>query len=247
MTPLSSTPKALTNMRLEARKSFSFGLWFKTLDRKHVDLTGSTLRLVVAELPRKGGALVIDHDIELITPTIGYARADLQASDLDLTPGTYLYSVTLVSPEGYSGLVLKGEIELLQNTEVESVDDSYTGSNPPQSITLEFQRHNRVHVTVNAVSAPGLQVGVVETIPAGEPATAEVSGLWPLQTLSLGLPRGPQGLQGLQGPQGPQGPQGAQGPQGLQGAQGPQGPTGAAGATLISDVDNPGMYIFGGG
>ena len=63
-------------------------------------------------------------------------------------------------------------------------------------------------------------------------------------------PAGPQGVQGEpgpMGPQGPQGPQGAQGPQGLQGAQGPQGPTGAAGATLISDVDNPGMYIFGGG
>ena len=61
-----------------------------------------------------------------------------------------------------------------------------------------------------------LTIGNVETLPAGQNATASISGDAPNQVLNLGLPRGDtgEGSVGPQGPEGPQGPQGEPGPKG---------------------------------
>lgn len=61
-----------------------------------------------------------------------------------------------------------------------------------------------------------LTIGNVETLPAGQNATATITGEAPNQILNLGLPRGDTG-EGSIGPQGPEGPQGEQGPQGPKG------------------------------
>ena len=61
-----------------------------------------------------------------------------------------------------------------------------------------------------------LSIGNVETLPAGQNATASLTGESPNQVLNLGLPRGDTG-EGSVGPQGPQGEQGPQGPQGPKG------------------------------
>ena len=73
------------------------------------------------------------------------------------------------------------------------------------------------------------------TIPAGEPASAEIKGTEENLLLTFKIPRGargeqgPQGIQGETGLQGPQGPKGDKGQQGIQGIQGPKGDKGDAG------------------
>lgn len=59
-----------------------------------------------------------------------------------------------------------------------------------------------------------LTIGTVTTLPAGENATASLTGESPNQVLNLGLPRGDTGA-GSVGPQGPQGEQGPKGDNGL--------------------------------
>ena len=73
------------------------------------------------------------------------------------------------------------------------------------------------------------------TVPAGEPASAEIKGTEENLLLTFKIPRGargeqgPQGIQGETGLQGPQGPKGDKGQQGIQGIQGPKGDKGDAG------------------
>ena len=73
------------------------------------------------------------------------------------------------------------------------------------------------------------------TIPAGEPASAEIKGTEENLLLTFKIPRGangeqgPQGIQGETGLQGLQGPKGDKGQQGIQGIQGPKGDVGEQG------------------
>lgn len=73
------------------------------------------------------------------------------------------------------------------------------------------------------------------TIPAGEPASAEIKGTEENLLLTFRIPRGatgeqgPQGIQGETGLQGLQGPKGDKGQQGIQGIQGPKGDKGDVG------------------
>lgn len=73
------------------------------------------------------------------------------------------------------------------------------------------------------------------TIPAGEPASAEIKGTEENLLLTFKIPRGargeqgPQGIQGETGLQGLQGPKGDKGQQGIQGIQGPKGDKGDVG------------------
>ena len=73
------------------------------------------------------------------------------------------------------------------------------------------------------------------TVPAGEPASAEIKGTEENLLLTFKIPRGargeqgPQGIQGETGLQGPQGPKGDKGQQGIQGIQGPKGDKGDVG------------------
>lgn len=78
-------------------------------------------------------------------------------------------------------------------------------------------------------NSDGITSVTVNTLNAGESATASISG----GVLTLGIPKGDKGDTGAAGPQGPAGPKGAtgeQGPQGLTGPKGDKGDPGAAGA-----------------
>lgn len=101
---------------------------------------------------------------------------------------------------------------------------------------------------------PNITIGEVETLGAGEPATAAMTGDYINPVLNLGLPRGERGIQGERGPQGPRGPQGEKGdkgdqgnkgdqgergPRGIQGERGPQGFKGDTGATGATGPEGP--------
>ena len=96
---------------------------------------------------------------------------------------------------------------------------------------------NAMEDGIETGNSDGITSVTVNTLNAGESATASVSG----GVLTLGIPKGDKGdkgdsgtagapgAAGLQGPQGPIGPAGPKGDAGAAGLQGPQGPIGPAG------------------
>lgn len=203
MAQLGNTPEQLTFVQLEARKSFSLGLWFKTLDesvRNVVDLTGATVTFTMAQLARFGGAVVITQDCDIPLPLVGNARLDLQAEDLDLDVREYNFTIKLLSAEGYSVVVVKGTIELLANTDLDSTN-TYDGTNPPESLTVEFSEQNNVTVRLNTLAALELAIGSVDVVDEAD-AGASIEGSYPYQLLNLKLPRGAAGQNGQDGEDG---------------------------------------------
>lgn len=94
---------------------------------------------------------------------------------------------------------------------------------------------NAMEVGIEKGNSDGITSVTVNTLDAGESATASVSG----GVLTLGIPKGDKGDTGATGAQGPkggtgaagaQGPAGPAGPKGEKGDTGLQGPAGAPGA-----------------
>lgn len=99
-------------------------------------------------------------------------------------------------------------------------------------------------------NSDGITSVTVNTLNAGESATASVSG----GVLTLGIPKGDKGDTGAAGPQGPAGPKGATGEQGPQGLTGPkgekgdpgaQGPAGLGVKTITLTTDSTGKVTSG--
>ena len=78
--------------------------------------------------------------------------------------------------------------------------------------------------------AATIEIGTVETLPAGSSAKVTNSGDENAAVVNFGIPRGATGATGPKGDTGEQGPQGPKGEQGLQGIQGPKGDKGDTGA-----------------
>ena len=84
---------------------------------------------------------------------------------------------------------------------------------------------------------PDFSIGTVQTLEAGEPATATITGTAEEPVLNLGIPQGIQGEQGVQGERGLRGEQGIQGEQGERGPQGLTGYTPIISATASVDAN----------
>ena len=78
--------------------------------------------------------------------------------------------------------------------------------------------------------AATIEIGTVETLPAGSSATVTNTGDKNAAVVNFGIPRGATGATGPKGDTGEQGPRGPKGEQGLQGIQGPKGDKGDTGA-----------------
>lgn len=230
MPSISNTTNQLTQLVLERARSFALDMVFKPADeRGEVDLTGSTITFTMLQPVRQGTGVVLTKVATLTSPTTGNAQLAFQALDLDLAPGIYPYSVTYVDAVAFSSTVMKGEVQILSNT------DPLTANVYDTSAVTLTLRSDTIKVAVNHLRAPDIVMGAVVTLPYGTPAGASWRGAYPELILDLSLPSGPQGLTGPEGPEGPQGPQGPrgfnglQGPQGLQGGPGPIGPVGPQG------------------
>lgn len=93
-------------------------------------------------------------------------------------------------------------------------------------------------------NSDGITSVTVNTLNAGESATASVSG----GVLTLGVPKGDKGDTGAAGAQGPAGPAGPTGPKGETGARGAAGAAGAAGLgvkTIALTTDSTGKVTSG--
>lgn len=140
----------------------------------------------------------------------------------------------------YMDKVYSSVIENLINVEKEHADTAKTQqatATQQQAKATELQ--NKVNSLVTDVNnkikngdfIPEFLMGTVETLQAGSPAVATITGEKKRPVLNLQIPQGLQGIQGIQGPQGLQGIQGKQGAVGATGLQGPQGVQGQKGAT----------------
>ena len=147
-----------THIRAEVRKSFSFGVWLKDHSGRLLDLSETTLR-IVAKDPRDrtqddSTNLIVNSVADIVSPVNGYARFNLQASDLDHPIGEYDYSVVLLD-RGYSSVLFKGTLSLEPNTEFTSVGDVYDEDQPVQTMQVILRGRQIVEVKAGPALAPG--------------------------------------------------------------------------------------------
>jgi len=159
---LGNTPSQETTLRAEARKSFSIALWFTDSHGRALDISGSTIRLVVKELPLNpldstDADNLITNSEATVGPSadVGYAYLHLQASDLNHDPGEYPYAIVLRDAQGYSSVIVRGVLELLQNTEFASINADYVGVNPPTALQIAMRGLATISVRTGPNLAPG--------------------------------------------------------------------------------------------
>lgn len=146
---LGNTPRRTTVLTLEARKSFAFGLKFLTSSTDApVDLTGAAVRLVLAQPAHLGGAALVTKTATAVDLPLGLVQFELQAAELDLTPGEYPFTVTLVSALGYSTVIVKGVVDLAENTDGDDTN-TYAGINPSTNLAAYLENGGLVEVTVD--------------------------------------------------------------------------------------------------
>lgn len=126
MVQLRTSPSTHSVLTLEARKSCSFGLNVVSESGIGRDLTDATsLSLTVAPRVRAVGSAPILNVAATGMTADGWASFALQASQLNFPVGSYDFTITMIS-HGYSMVLLKGTLELVENTESASTSSIYT-------------------------------------------------------------------------------------------------------------------------
>ncbi len=138
MVKLSNSPYEATVLTLEARKSFSLRI---ELHDRH----GNVMPWDNLSATFTLGTLDPLEALLEIPATDGVFR--IQATELNLKPGTYQFTITLRS-RGYSFVIVKGDVKLVQNTEAGSVTDFYGAAIPSETITVQLDQMNVIKVTL---------------------------------------------------------------------------------------------------
>ena len=138
MVKLSNSPYESTVLILEARKSFS--LRIELHDRHGNPMSWDNLSATFTL-----GTLEPLEALLEIPATDGVFR--IQASELNLKPGTYQFTITLRS-RGYSFVIVKGDVKLVQNTEAGSVADFYGAAIPSETIAVQLDQMNVLKVSL---------------------------------------------------------------------------------------------------
>ena len=135
---LSNSPYESTVLILEARKSFSLRI---ELHDRHGNLMSWDNLSATFTL----GTLDPLEALLEVSATDGVFR--IQASELSLKPGTYQFTITLRS-RGYSFVIVKGDVKLVQNTEAGSVADLYGAAIPSETIAVQLDQMNVIKVSL---------------------------------------------------------------------------------------------------
>ena len=160
MVALDNSPASETYLRLQARKSFALGLYVTDHHGRPLDLAGTCIRMVVrktnfsASVEDDSANLIVNSEAELVAAGAGFARFHLQAADLDQKPGEYEYSVTLLD-NGYSSVLLKGILDLVQNTEYNSTEAVYAENQVDSALQILLKGQHVVKVRTGPTLAPG--------------------------------------------------------------------------------------------
>lgn len=162
MVQISNSPVQTTILRLQARKSFALGLWIQDKNERPLDISDCQIRLVIRKTPipdavdDDSGNLITSSQAEIIAPGAGYARFNIQASELDEDPGTYYFSIVL-SDSGYTSTIVGGECQIEQNMEFTSTTEAFDPEDMDVSSALRvvLRGQNAIKVTTGATLAPG--------------------------------------------------------------------------------------------
>lgn len=148
---IGNTPRRETNIHVEANKSFAFGIHFvNAVSGGDLDLTGTTVRMAVAQQPHLGGTEVLNLEAVHIADVQGLVQFQFQASDLAMPNGSYYYDVTLVTTQGYSVPILKGFLEVGTNTD-QDISNVFTDIHADSEITAAIGNSNVVEITVERI------------------------------------------------------------------------------------------------
>jgi hypothetical protein len=147
---LGNTPRRETNIAVEANKSYAFGVWFKSADNTPIDLTDSVLRFVATENAYHTGAEVISKVAVPMLDQPDMQQFEFQAEDLALDAGSYAYDITLIPPSGYSIPILKGQLEVGANSDLDT-DNVFTDISTGTDIIVDLAGTDVVDVTIERV------------------------------------------------------------------------------------------------
>ena len=162
MPRLSNSPREATVFDLEQRKSASLGIWFKDTNETPINLADSTLTLTIGRIPPYGTPTVLLTKNAIIdNPAIGFAKFDLQASDMSLAVASYEMAITLVA-NGYSSVPVKGTVNVMPNVEFASTAETFGAGAPPQSLVVYMQRDVVIHVDVSTMPPPAAVAPAVD-------------------------------------------------------------------------------------
>lgn len=160
MAYLGNSPLQETVLRLEARKSFALGLRVCDSNGLPLDITSASLEIVMRKLPLaakdpQDSKNLIWNSLALrVDPEGGVAMFHLQASDLDHAPGEYAFAIVM-HVQSYSTVVVKGVIDLQQNTEFSSTLATYTPADAPYIIQITAGDRNSISLLTGPSLAPG--------------------------------------------------------------------------------------------
>ena len=156
MRVISNSPREAVVLEVEARKSFSFGVWVKTSNGSPVDLLDTEFSLTVGRLNKDH---TVDNKLDVAgtvdAPSLGFVRFNVQASELDFEPGTYQFTVVMIALN-YGTALVKGDFVLIQNTEFDSMSEDYDFAQPSQALEAVLKSQGDVHVTLSTVLPPSL-------------------------------------------------------------------------------------------
>lgn len=153
MATLTNSPRQELNFDLERRKSYSFKVVIRRVDRTLVDLTGCTLTFVLKSATHDSddfdtSNILVNPTALISDPLGGTGVFAFQAAELDQEPGEYNAAIVLWSPQGYSTLLAKGTVNILANAESGSVRKTYTVATPESVLELPLRPADTVEIKI---------------------------------------------------------------------------------------------------
>lgn len=149
-----STTQTVT-LKAFQRTSFSFYVKFFDERRRAWDITDADFRLVIQNAAYPYNNVVVNYPATQ-EDSKGFIRFDLQTYELDLDPGEYPYSIVMVSPKGYSSVVVKGVFQIIPNPDAYAILDEYVEGEPVEGVEVFFRGQNIVTVRVAPMLPPNM-------------------------------------------------------------------------------------------
>jgi hypothetical protein len=151
---IGNSPQETTVLRLEARKSFALSVWVRDANGRPLDISTTTLRLVMKKHAEDASNLITNELAEIVDAAEGFARFNLQATDLNHAAAEYPFALVL-DADGYSTVAAKGIVDLQQNTDYTSLNSSYLPANAPAGVTLHVGEQSSLTLVTGPTLAPG--------------------------------------------------------------------------------------------
>ena len=185
MAKLSNSPRQALNFDLERRKSYSFKFVMRHVDGTLVDLTGCTIRFVMKPLGADEDAFDLNNLLvnnEATLGTTGEGLFAFQAAELDGDPGEYPYAIVMWTADNYSSVLMKGTVNLVDNTESLSMYRQYGVTSPEAALELTLRQGDVVQVAASST---------VKVLPITEAVQDIVGSMVAVLVAPTTMPRGP--------------------------------------------------------